>query len=119
MEEETRVWVTIDWDKVPAGIQEGSIKIAGAGTDEIIKLTARKPSDLTRSTLTGFAEGAGYVAIDAGHFTSKTDAGQAVFRPVEQYGMRTDAPSTSRASPPVRTWTTASTSTRPERQLPA
>ncbi|MGA3236688.1 MAG: glycosyl hydrolase 115 family protein [Bryobacteraceae bacterium] len=92
VEDETRVWVTIDWDKAPAGVNQGSIKITGAGTDETIKLTARKPSDLTRATLTGFAEGAGYVAIDAGHFTSKTDAGQAAFRPVEQYGMRADAP---------------------------
>jgi hypothetical protein len=92
VEDEARVWVTIDWDKAPAGVNQGSIKITGAGAEEIIKLTARKPSDLTRSTLTGFAEGAGYVSIDAGHFTSKTDAGQAAFRPVEQYGMRTDAP---------------------------
>jgi hypothetical protein len=92
VEDETRVWVTIDWDKAPVGVNQGSIKITGAGPDETIKLTARKPSNLTRATLTGFVEGAGYVAIDAGHFTSKTDTGQAAFRPVEQYGMRTDAP---------------------------
>jgi hypothetical protein len=92
VEDETRVWVTIDWDKVPIGVNQGSIKITGAGADETIKVAARKPSDLTRATLTGFVEGAGYVAIDAGHFTSKTDAGQAAFRPVEQYGMLTDAP---------------------------
>jgi hypothetical protein len=30
--------------------------------------------------------------MDAAHFTSKADAGQAAFHPVEQYGMRTDAP---------------------------
>jgi len=92
VEDETRVWVAINWDKAPVGVNQGSIKITGAGPDETIKLTARKPSDLTRATLTGFAEGAGYIAIDASHFTSKTDAGQAAFRPVEQYGMRTDAP---------------------------
>ena len=92
VEDETRVWVTIDWNTAPAGMNEGSIKISGAGSDEIVKLTARKPSDLTRSTLNGFAEGAGYVSMDASHFTSKTDAGQAAFRPVEQDGMRSDAP---------------------------
>ena len=68
VEDETRVWVTIDWDKAPGGVNPGSIKITGAGPDETIKLTARKPSNLTRATLTGFVEGAGYVAIDAGHF---------------------------------------------------
>jgi hypothetical protein len=92
VDDETRVWVTIDWDKAPSDVNQGSIRIAGAGTEQTVTLTARKPSDLTRSTLTGFAEGAGYVAMDASHFTSKTDAGQAAFRPVEQYGMRTDAP---------------------------
>jgi hypothetical protein len=97
LEEETRVWVTIDWAKAPVGISQGSVKISGAGHDETVSLTARKPSGLTRATLTGFAEGAGYVAMDATHFTSqtdagKTDAGQATFRLVEQYGMRTDAP---------------------------
>jgi hypothetical protein len=92
VEEETRVWVTIDWAKTPAGISQGSVKISGTGHDETVSLTVRKPSDLTRATLTGFAEGAGYVAMDAAHFTSKADAGQAAFRPVERYGMRTDAP---------------------------
>ena len=92
VEDVTRVWVSIDWAKAPAGVNPGSIKITGAGHDETIQLTARKPSGLTRATLTGFAEGAGYVAINAGHFSAKTDAGQAAFVPVEQYGMLTHAP---------------------------
>jgi len=91
VEEETRVWVTIDWTKAPAGINRGSVKLSGAGHDETVSLTARKP-DLTRATLTGFAEGAGFVAMEANHFTSKADAGPAAFHAVEQYGMRTDAP---------------------------
>ena len=33
VEDETRVWVTIDWDKAPAGVNQGSIKITGAGPD--------------------------------------------------------------------------------------
>lgn len=90
--EETRVWVEIDWAKIPFGISHGWIKITGAGHDETIQLTARKPSELTRGTLTGFAEGAGYIAIDAGDYTSKTDTGTARFDPVERYGMRTFAP---------------------------
>ena len=87
-----RVWVSIDWAKAPAGITRGSVKIAGAGREETIDVTARKPSDLTRDTLNGFVESAGYVSMNASHFTSKTDVGQAGFRLVEQYGMRTDAP---------------------------
>ena len=92
VEDETRVWVSIDWAKAPAGVNQGSIKITGAGHDETVNLSSRKPADLSRATLNGFAEGAGYVAIDASHFTAKADAGQAAFRAVEGYGMRTDAP---------------------------
>jgi hypothetical protein len=92
VEDETRVWVTIDWAKAPIGVNRGSVKISGAGHDETVSLTARKPSGLTRETLNGFAESAGYVAMEAFHFSAKTDAGQAAFRPVEGYGMRTDAP---------------------------
>ena len=92
VEDETRVWVTIDWAKAPAGVSPGSVKIAGAGHDETVQLTARKPSGVTRATLAGFAEGEGFVSIDADHYSSKTDAGQAAFRPVEQYGMLTYAP---------------------------
>ena len=92
VEEDTRIWITIDWAKAPVGIAQGSVKISGAGRDETVSLTARTPSGLTRANLAGFVEGAGYVAMDAAHFTSKADSGQASFRPVEQYGMRTDAP---------------------------
>ena len=31
VEDDTRVWVTIDWATAPAGVNSGSIKIAGAG----------------------------------------------------------------------------------------
>jgi hypothetical protein len=92
IEADTRVWVSIDWERAPAGVTQGSVRIAGAGREETIAVTARKPSDLTRATLKGFAEGAGYVSMNADHFTSKTDAGAAGFRVVEGYGMRTDAP---------------------------
>ncbi len=92
VEDEVRVWVSVDWAKAPVGVTRGSVKIAGAGREEPIDVTARKPSDLTRGTLNGFVESAGYVSMIASHFTSKTDVGPAGFRPVEQYGMRTDAP---------------------------
>ena len=92
VEDEVRVWVSVDWAKAPVGVTRGSVKIAGAGREETIDVTARKPSDLTRDTLNGFVESAGYVSMNASHFTSKTDVGPAGFRLVEQYGMRTDAP---------------------------
>ena len=90
--DDTRVWVSIDWAKAPAGAAQGVVKIAGAGREEAINVSIRKPADLTRATVKGFVESAGYVAMDADHFTAKTDVGPAGFRVVEQYGMRTDGP---------------------------
>ncbi len=90
--EDTRIWVTIDWLKVPAGMAQSSLQISGAGRDETIQLTVRNPSNVTRTDLTGFAEAGGYVAMDATHFTSKADAGQATFQQVERYGMRAAGP---------------------------
>jgi hypothetical protein len=92
VEDDARVWVSIDWARAPAGVTHGTVKIAGAGRAEVINLTVRKPVDLNRANLNGFVEGAGYVAMNADHFTQKTDVGQAGFRAVEEYGMRTDAP---------------------------
>jgi hypothetical protein len=92
VEDDARVWVSIDWARAPSGVTQGFVKIKGAGREESINVTARKPSDLTRGTLDGFVEGTGYVAMNADHFTSKTDVGEAGFRAVEEYGMRTDAP---------------------------
>jgi hypothetical protein len=40
----------------------------------------------------GYAVGACYNASNAAHYKSKIDVGQAGFRPVQQYGMRADAP---------------------------
>ncbi len=93
VEEDVRVWVSIDWAKAPAGVSQGSIEIAAAGLEKAIAVTARKVPELSRATLNNeFVEGAGYVSMDAVHFTSKTDVGGAGFRLVEDYGMRTDAP---------------------------
>jgi hypothetical protein len=92
VEDETRIWVTIDWQRAPAGVSQGSIKIAGTNHEETIELAARKSADVTRANLTGFAEEAGYVSIDAAHFSAKADAGESGFHPVEGYGMRADAP---------------------------
>jgi hypothetical protein len=89
---DARIWVSIDWARAPAGVAQGSVKITGAGREEVIGVTARKPSDLTRATLKGFVEGSGYVAMNPDHFTSKTDVGQVGFHGVEEYGMRADAP---------------------------
>ncbi len=47
VEKEQRLWVSVDWNKAPAGTSEGTVKIAGAGSEATVKLTAANPRDVT------------------------------------------------------------------------
>src|ERR1017187_4352304 len=52
-----------------AGTMDGSIRIAGAGAETDVKLTAFQPPDVTPATLRGFVESDGYVSIEAAHYS--------------------------------------------------
>jgi hypothetical protein len=97
VQDELRIDVSIDWTRAPAGDVDGSITVRGAGREVAVAVSARKPTALTRESLQGFAEGAGYVSIEAEHYSQKIDAGDRHWAPVENYGhtlsaMRTVAP---------------------------
>ena len=95
--DDLRIDVSIDWAKAPAGGADGSVTVRGAGGEVAVAVLARRPAGVTRESLTGFAEGAGYVSIEAEHYTQKIDAGESRWARVENYGhtlsaMRTVAP---------------------------
>jgi hypothetical protein len=70
----TRLWVSIDWSKVPLGENTGSVQISGAGWGAAtIAVSAFKP-DLKKTTIKGFAEADGYIAIDAEHYQRQGSA---------------------------------------------
>lgn len=81
-----RIWVTIDWSRVPQGTASGSIQIAGAGGSVVVKVDAFNPAEPTRASLHGFVEGEGYVSMEAEHYTTKTDAGPNRWIRIEDYG---------------------------------
>jgi hypothetical protein len=88
VEKEERLWVSIDWTKVPKGTTEGSIKIAQTGADRTVtvKVLAFNPQSPTRSTLNGFVEADGTVSIEAEHYTRKVDTAAAKWEKIEGYG---------------------------------
>jgi hypothetical protein len=101
---EQRLWVGIDWGKVPAGTSTGEIKISGANGEVAVKVSAFNPSEPTRESLQGFVEGDGCVSIEAEHFTRKIDAGANRWIKIPNYGhtlsaMRADAPADAQATP--------------------
>ncbi len=92
-----RVLVTIDWNKVPEGRNEGSITLTGTGKKVVVKVPVFNPAEISRETLDGFIEGDGYVAAEAEHFTSHKNEGTRRWTKIEEYGhtlsgMRAEAP---------------------------
>ena len=97
LEKDTRIWVSIDWNKVPGGSCTGSVSVIGTKCEVNIKVEAFNPPDPTRESLAGFVEGEGCVSMEAEHYTNKTDAGDKRWIKIEEYGhtlsaMRTMAP---------------------------
>jgi hypothetical protein len=81
-----RIWVSIDWSKVPQGLSFGTVKVTGASGIVSVKIEALHPSEVSRTTLLGFAENAGTISIEPEHFTKKTDVGTNRWIKVEGYG---------------------------------
>jgi hypothetical protein len=94
---DTRIWVSIDWNRAPLGRAEGTIRIAGAGAAVAIRVPTFRTSQITRETLDGFVEGQGYVSIEPEHFTRKRSAPLEDWNRIEGdgrtlSGMRADSP---------------------------
>ena len=105
VERDTRFWISIDWEKAPAGRSNGSLSISGAGQMVRVAVSAFKPEGVTRKTLRGSAESQGFVSIEAVHFTGRDDAGAGTWLTVEDYGhtaggMRATAPVDAPAAQP-------------------
>jgi hypothetical protein len=87
IDKERRVWVSVDWSKVPDVSTNGQVKIASAGAPNVIvKLHAFRPMALARDSLDGFVEGDGYVSMEAAHYTSKVDGASARWESIEDLG---------------------------------
>jgi len=92
IEKEQRVWISIDWDKVPAGDTTGLVKITGSAGDSVtLKVSVSRPKEPTRDTLRGFVESDGYVSIEAEHFTNKVDTPSARWEKIPDYGRTSSA----------------------------
>jgi Glycosyl hydrolase family 115/Gylcosyl hydrolase family 115 C-terminal domain len=86
-DKDRRIWVTVDWSKVPESSTSGQVKVSGTGAqDVIVKVNASRPIEPTRDSLDGFVEGDRYVSMEATHFTRKTDAASARWEEISDLG---------------------------------
>jgi hypothetical protein len=87
IEKERRVWIGVDWGKVPQGLASGSVRIAGgSGQEVIVKVNASRPGNLTGKSLDGFVESGGYVSIEAVHYDNKIDGPSARWEKIDNLG---------------------------------
>ena len=104
IKKEDRIEISVNWSQAPQGTNSGGIKISGAGGEVAVNISAFNPTNVTRDSLQGFAEGDGYISIEAEHYTTKSDAGANRWIKIPGYGhtlsaMRADAPADALATP--------------------
>ena len=104
IEKDLRLWIFVDWSQSPSGASRGEIKFSGAGGDVTVNVSAFHPVEPARDALQGFVESDGCVAIEAEHYSKKTDAGSSRWIKIPNYGhtisgMRADAPAEALATP--------------------
>ncbi|MGY6522276.1 MAG: glycosyl hydrolase 115 family protein [Mongoliitalea sp.] len=81
-----KVYVSIDWERAPAGRATGELILSGAGK----KYSVQVPINNIQVEATGFIENEGVVAIEPANFSRKVDGGRAHWTLVPNLG-RTDA----------------------------
>jgi hypothetical protein len=67
-----RIWVNVDWLKVPKGKSDGIIKITGASREVRVKVTVNNPMEPPIDQVNAFVESNGYISIEAENFTQNT-----------------------------------------------
>ncbi|WAU86502.1 glycosyl hydrolase 115 family protein [Streptomyces sp. Qhu-G9] len=89
--EQTRVWVEIDWERLPEGAYDAKVTVTGAGQGFDVPLRVLNDGERARDRARGFVEAHGYVSIDAAHFDRRVARGGAHWRTVRGLGRRTAA----------------------------
>jgi hypothetical protein len=86
---EERIWVSIDWTKVPKGTQTGSLDISRVGGETVrikipfIPLAGKKPY---AKKYIRFFDSGGYVSIEPQHFSQNIPMKKARWVKIEGYG---------------------------------
>jgi hypothetical protein len=87
VDQEKRLWVSVDWRAAPAGSASGVLKISSnSGQVVSVKVLAFHPERHAKDTIDGFVEGNGYVSIEAIHYTNKIDTPSARWEKIDDLG---------------------------------
>ena len=86
VEDQTRMHVTIDWQRARSDERTGAIRISGAGRSVDVRVNVVSGPVAGRITPETLVEENGCVAIEAGHFAHASRAGRAFWEEIPGYG---------------------------------
>lgn len=75
-----------EWPGLTGGLHSGSVTITTSGNEIQIGVTAFCPDTPRPETIEGFAEGDGYVSMEAASYTSRHDTEERYWEWIENYG---------------------------------
>jgi hypothetical protein len=88
VDHQQRIWVSINWDQVPAGEHDATVTINEPGQPIPILVHVTKPKSFPKE---GFMQVNGIVSIEAEHFTAQTNADDAEWTVIPTLGRSGDA----------------------------
>jgi len=77
IKDEKRLWIDVDWDKVPQGNHEALVNILGPENSNVmITAPVFNPGSPKRDEIRGFIECNGYISMEAMHYSRRIDKNQ-------------------------------------------
>ncbi|GAB3820796.1 glycosyl hydrolase 115 family protein [Pontibacter rugosus] len=90
--DQQRLFVSVNWKQVPKGKQRVPITITGPnGKKTVVQVAINNPANLTADNVKGFVESNGYVSINAENFSRTTAAGDAQWKVIPDLGRTASA----------------------------
>lgn len=75
VDKEQRVWVSVDWEKAPAGKNKATVTITGPDNKRVVVYASiNNPKSPKPGQVKGFVESNGYVSIEAEHYSREVEA---------------------------------------------
>ena len=73
---EQRIAVRVDWSRAPAGTRTANVTVTGPnGSKVVVQAIVNNPVTPHRDSIVGFVQSAGYVSMEAEHFTRAVSTG--------------------------------------------
>jgi hypothetical protein len=89
---EQRLWVTIDWDRAPAGSDlTATLELTSNAGRRRLTVPVFNPAEPRREEVSGFVESHGCVSMEAEHFTRRRDRGGAAWQVIGGLGRSGDS----------------------------